>query len=242
VAEEAARGGVDAVGAAAEIDAVEVELEDLVLAEAPLDRERQDSLADLAAEGAAVGQEDVAGELLGDGRAALSPAALGDADLEGAGHAERVDADMRAVPLVLDRDHRVLHDLGYLVVAQPFAEAGSHRNQHRAVGGAHTDRLAEIVAADQLLVARQRAHRDRDRDDQCDQPDQAGIDGDLESGDGIALPARAFGSGGRVSGHGWVRDKACRVALQARVFCVLCARAPSPYFRPLKSNAALLTQ
>ena len=95
VAEEAARGGVDAVGAAAEIDAVEIELEDLVLGEAPLERQRQDALADLAAEGAAVGQEDVAGELLGDGRAALRPAAAFDSrTLTRAGDADRIDADM----------------------------------------------------------------------------------------------------------------------------------------------------
>ena len=79
MAEEAARRGVDAVGAAAEIDPVEIELEDLVLGELRLQRQRQDRLADLAAEGAVVGQEDVAGELLGDGRAALRPVAAVDA-------------------------------------------------------------------------------------------------------------------------------------------------------------------
>jgi hypothetical protein len=86
--------GVDAVGAAAEIDAVEVELEDLVLAELALERERQHAFLELAAEGAAVGQEDVAGELLGDGRAALAPAAGLDPDLERAGDADRIDADV----------------------------------------------------------------------------------------------------------------------------------------------------
>ena len=39
VPEEAPRGGVDAVGAAAEIDPVQIELEDLVLGEAPFERE-----------------------------------------------------------------------------------------------------------------------------------------------------------------------------------------------------------
>ena len=68
MAEEVPRGGVDAVGAAAEIDAVEIELEDLVLGEFALERERQDRFLDLAAEAAVVGQEDVARELLGDGR------------------------------------------------------------------------------------------------------------------------------------------------------------------------------
>ena len=44
MAEEFPRCGVDAVGAAAEIDAVEVEFEDLVLAELSLQREREDRL------------------------------------------------------------------------------------------------------------------------------------------------------------------------------------------------------
>ena len=79
MAEEAPRGGVDAIGAAAEIDAVEIELEDLVLGEFALERERQHAFLDLAAEGAAVGQEDVARELLGDGRSALAPMAGVDA-------------------------------------------------------------------------------------------------------------------------------------------------------------------
>src|SRR3954462_5364719 len=115
MAEEAPRGGVDAVGATAEIDAVQVQLEDLVLGEAPLERQRQDPLAYLAPEIAVVGEEDVAGELLGDRRCALAPAALGRADAERADDADRVDAGMMAEAPVLDRDHRVLHDRRDLV-------------------------------------------------------------------------------------------------------------------------------
>src|SRR6185295_10359686 len=96
VAEEAARGGVDAIGAAAEIDAVEVELENLVLREAPFERHRQYRLAQLAGEAEIVAEEDVAGKLLGDGRSALRPAAALDADEQGADDADRIDADMRA--------------------------------------------------------------------------------------------------------------------------------------------------
>ena len=80
MAEEFPRRGVDAVGAASEIDAVQIELEDLVLAELALQRERQDRLLDLAREGAVVGEEDVAGELLGDGRRRADPVALKKAD------------------------------------------------------------------------------------------------------------------------------------------------------------------
>ena len=64
--EEFSRGGVDPVSAAAEIDPVQVQLEDLVLAELALQREGENPLLDLAQEVAVVGQEDVARELLGN--------------------------------------------------------------------------------------------------------------------------------------------------------------------------------
>ena len=75
LAEIALRGGVDAIGACAEIDAVEIELENLGLGELALEPERQHQLLQLAREGALLGQEQVLGELLGDGRAALRYAA-----------------------------------------------------------------------------------------------------------------------------------------------------------------------
>ena len=65
------RRGVDAEGAAAEIGAVEVELQDLVLGQPRLQPDRQERLLDLALDGALVGQEQVLGELLGDRGAAL---------------------------------------------------------------------------------------------------------------------------------------------------------------------------
>ena len=53
LAEEAARGGVDAVGLVAEIDAVEVEFENLVLGQPPLDARGQHHFAQLAVDGLA---------------------------------------------------------------------------------------------------------------------------------------------------------------------------------------------
>src|SRR5256885_7179132 len=101
MAEEAPRGGVDAIGAAAEIDAIQIELEDLVLGELALERQRQHALLDFAPEGAAVGQEDVARELLGDGRSALAPVTGVEANLERAGDPDRVDSEVTAETLVL---------------------------------------------------------------------------------------------------------------------------------------------
>ena len=76
MAEEFARRGVDPVSPASEIFAVEIELEDLVLAELSLERERQDCLLDLARIVPLVGEEDIAGELLRDGRCRANPMAF----------------------------------------------------------------------------------------------------------------------------------------------------------------------
>src|SRR5690606_2859473 len=88
MAEEFAGCRVDAIGAAAEIDAVEIELQYLLLGEAALQRQRKDRLAELAAEGADVGEEYVAGELLGDRRSALDPAAALDPHRQGPDQAD----------------------------------------------------------------------------------------------------------------------------------------------------------
>src|SRR3546814_16016327 len=105
------------------MDAVQVELEDLVLGEALLERHRQDRLLHLAAAGAVVGEKDIAGELLGDGRSALYPAAAVDADLERASDADRVAAGVRPKAPVLDRDHRPAHARRNHRAAHPSSQA-----------------------------------------------------------------------------------------------------------------------
>src|SRR3546814_7852061 len=67
MAEEAAARRVDAIGPAAEIDAVQIQLQDLLLAELAFHRHGEDDLAELAGEFARVREEDVAGKLLRDG-------------------------------------------------------------------------------------------------------------------------------------------------------------------------------
>jgi hypothetical protein len=85
LAEIALGGGLDAVGAGAEIDAVEIELENLGLAELALEPEREHELLHLAPERALLGQEQILGELLGEGRAALRHAAAKHVGDHGAG-------------------------------------------------------------------------------------------------------------------------------------------------------------
>ncbi len=74
LAEIALRRGLDAIGAGAEIDAVEIELEDLVLGIFALQPEREFDFLQLARKRALLGQEQVLRELLGQRRAALRDA------------------------------------------------------------------------------------------------------------------------------------------------------------------------
>ena len=76
LAEIALRRRLHPVGAGAEIDAVQIHFEDLRLAELVFEPERQHDFLQLAAERALLRQEQVLGELLRDGRAALRHAAV----------------------------------------------------------------------------------------------------------------------------------------------------------------------
>src|SRR5262245_56395109 len=71
LAEIAARRHRDAPGAAAEIDGIEIELENLRLAKRMLDPGRHDYFADFALVGQVFADQQILDDLLGDGRAAL---------------------------------------------------------------------------------------------------------------------------------------------------------------------------
>ena len=115
-AEVRARGGLDAVGAVAEVDRVEVVAQDPLLG--PLAREvvGERGLAQLDEQRALVlGGERVLDELLGDRRAALDRGLAAHVLVERARDAAQVDALVGVEAAVLDRDDRVLHhrrDLG----------------------------------------------------------------------------------------------------------------------------------
>ncbi len=130
-AEIAVRRGVDAIGAGAEIDAVEVDFEDLVLAEFVLEPQRQQCLLDLAREGALGGKEQVLGELLGDRAAALDDMAGAQIAESGAQQADRIDAEMAVEAAVLGGDHRSRQVGRHLLepqrLAEQIAEGGDER-------------------------------------------------------------------------------------------------------------------
>ena len=170
--EELARSGIDPVSAAAEIDLVEVQLENLRFREFPLKRQRQYPLAQFAAKGLGVVEEHRARQLLGDGRAALPPGTGLGADLERARDPDRINPDMRIIALVLGRKDRVLHHLRNLARAQPFAIAWPQRDQFAAIARAYDDHLFVLVGL-QLIEIGQGPRCQPDRDDQRDQREQA---------------------------------------------------------------------
>ena len=108
-------GGRDAEGAAAHIGAVEIELEDLLLGDVHLQPERQERLLDLALDRALVGEEQVLGQLLGDGGAALDDRVGADVLLHGAKQAEEIDAEMIEEAAVLGGQHGLDDMVGHFV-------------------------------------------------------------------------------------------------------------------------------
>ncbi len=135
----------NAVGAEAEIDFVEVELEDLVLAERALHPEGQDRLAHLALDGHILGEQEILRDLLGDRRSALGTAAAADVAHvrhRGTHDTQQIDARVRVEVLVLGREKRVLDELRH----------GGDRHEHTALHG---------VFGQQAAVTGMHARRDR---------------------------------------------------------------------------------
>jgi hypothetical protein len=152
----------ESIGAAAEVDLVQVEFEDLVLGKLAFQRQRQHRLADLAIERAAAVEEDVAGQLLGDGRATLTPVPALRAHHQRAQDADRIDAPVLAEAAVFHRNQRILHRVRDAVIGNPLAVAGPERDDFRTVIRAHDDHLPGLAGL-QLVVAGQRARGHEDR-------------------------------------------------------------------------------
>ena len=122
------RGRLDAVGAAAEVDGVEVALEDLLLALLTLELEREEGLLELALEGALLGEVEDLHVLLGDGRRALGAVAAGVAERR-AEDALGVDALVGPEALVLGGDHGLLDVVRHLAVGDRLAVLGGELTQ-----------------------------------------------------------------------------------------------------------------
>jgi hypothetical protein len=106
---------LDPIGARAEIDAVEVELENLVLRILALEPESEDRFLDLARESPLLGEEEVLGELLGEHRAALDGRARGRVAGQRAQDREGIDAEMGIEAAVLDGNEGLGHEARQII-------------------------------------------------------------------------------------------------------------------------------
>ena len=108
LAEDVLRHRFDAVYVAAQINAIEVELEDLRLREALLDHQREHGLFALAHPVAARGREkERARQLLRQRAAAFFETAGAHVAHDGAADSDRIDAEMRMKSMIFDGDDRV---------------------------------------------------------------------------------------------------------------------------------------
>src|SRR5262245_5668035 len=106
---------IDAEGAAAEIGAVEIEFENLVLRQPYFKPQREERFLDLALDGALVRQEQVFGQLLADGGTALHHAAGARIREHRAEQAGKVDAEMLVEAAVFGGERRLDQVVGELV-------------------------------------------------------------------------------------------------------------------------------
>jgi hypothetical protein len=121
----------------AEINRIEVRLEDLALGVAPLEPESDPDLPRLPPPGALAIEEEASRELLGDrARPADDPGLPGIAQ-EGATHRQQVHSDVAHEPAVFRRDHRRHHHGRNAVQRQP--ELGAARRAPRIVVNARDD-------------------------------------------------------------------------------------------------------
>ena len=129
------RRGADPVGAMAEEDLVDVELQDFVLGEPALDLQREQDLLELAGVGLLPAEEEVPGHLHGDG-AAPRPLLPGEDQVQRrAEEALPVDSGMLVEAVVLTRDERLDHPLGDLIELQRRAELLAELGDDPAVAG-----------------------------------------------------------------------------------------------------------
>ncbi len=192
-----------AVGAVPEEAVVEVELEDLVLAQLALHAERQQHLGRLAGVAVLGAEEELAGDLLGDGRTAGHALVVGGQQQP---HRPRHALEVHAVVLVeagvLDRDEGLLEALGHLVDADRVPAHLAEDRDQRTVRGMDVHRLLQLDVAQRLHVGQaggdagvQHAGDDGARQHQHGEGQQGPAEDSAESGRHRAHPAGGWRPG-----------------------------------------------
>ena len=167
-----------AVGPVAEVDGVEVPLEDLALRLLVLQLDGQRGLPQLAVHGASRVEQGVLDVLLRDRRAALDDLARAGVGPRGAQEGAQVDAAVVPEALVLDGDDGVLQGPGDVVEGHELAVLlGVERGHQGPVGGEDLRRLRLAAEhwRDRAGCVRARARDQRHAGEHCgrDSPHRA---------------------------------------------------------------------
>ncbi len=184
------RRAVHAISAGAEIDAVEIELENLLLRQRLLELGRIQQLVELAVEGARLAEEDDLHRLLRDGRAALHRVAGAPVGVERAREAAQVEAVMVVEVAVFHRDEGVGQIVRHLFQRQPLADqraAMADLGSFRVEEGERDRPVHRIEVLRQIKRRRHpRQNRGQHRDADCRNDDE-----DRHRGDERRQPASA---------------------------------------------------
>ena len=164
--EQVARHRLDAVDAAAQIDSIEIQLEDLRLGQLLLEQHREHGFLSLARRGALVREEQRARELLGQRAPTLQAIRAAHVPPHGPPQPDGIDPEMMVEAMILGRDHRVLEIRGD-VVERHVTTLLVHPEPGAAIGGIEP-RVAD--APPQLEDGPSLAHGPHDRD--CGQRDE----------------------------------------------------------------------
>ncbi len=170
------RGRFDAVGARAEVDDVEIALEDLVLRVVALDLDGEQRLLHLARDRDLVGEEQPARELLRD-RGRTLKLLMREVRKRRAHDPADVDAVVVVEIVILVRDERVAHHDRDARDRNPDAVLLVERGEQRSVARVDACRARGLVvghAADIGKVARVRGHHPRNSTDRKQHEEQRG--------------------------------------------------------------------
>ena len=213
-----ARLRIDAIGAGAQVDPVQVDGQDLVLGEPMLQPQGQQKLLNFAFYRPFRGQKQVLRHLLGDRRPSLNDAPGLEVGLHGPRQADDVEAEVAKEAPVLGRQHGLDQGPGQFVEPGRPAVDVADDGKLGAVGGQHRHRRA-AGGVEGLLHVRQlgrvpsRQHRKRDyRPNSADgAPFQRFGERPLDGPPQVALAFRSLGLVFTDFSHA-VNDRAWRLA------------------------------
>ena len=192
----------EAVGALAKVNLVDVQLENLVLAEIVLDLEGQQHLQHLAGDGLLAGQEEIARHLLGNGAGPLALAAARHVHHHRPQEPQGIHPAMLIDALVFRRQDGVLHHGRHILDGHEGAPLLAEFTDQVTIGGKHAQGLLgtvirEHVECRQRGIGKHREHSGKG----CQEESKGG-----ENEQGIQKPAGTSIQGGSPDGKSTAAD------------------------------------